>query len=127
MAVAVLALSALALGLRVAAGPSPAAMAAAATQFLASLTPEQRQQAMFPFDGAERTHWHFIPTEAFPRKGLTVKQMNETQQKLAHDLLRAGLSQRGYMTATQIMELENVLAAITSTRATWRTTSRPIA
>src|SRR6202022_925006 len=30
----------------------------------------------------------------------------------AHDLLKAGMSQRGYMTATQIMQLENVLAAI---------------
>lgn len=112
MAVAVIALSALALGLRVAAGPSPVAMAAAATMFLESLTPEQRQQAMFPFQGDERTHWNFIPTEAFPRNGLTVGQMNPSQRKLAHELLKAGLSQRGYMTATQIMELENVLAAI---------------
>ena len=101
-----------ALGLRAAAGPSAAAMAAAANKFLESLMPEQRQQAMFAFDGAERTHWNFIPTEAFPRNGLTVMQMNETQRKFAHELLRTGLSQRGYMTATQIMELENVLAAI---------------
>ena len=112
MAAAIIAVAALALGLRDTAGPSPAAMAAAATRFLESLTPEQRQQAMFAFDGDERTHWHFIPTEAFPRNGLTVKQMNEPQRKLAHELLKAGLSQRGYMTATQIMELENVLAAI---------------
>jgi len=110
IAAAVLALSAL--GLKVAAGPSPAAMAAAATKFLESLTPEQRQQAMFVFDGAERTHWHFIPTEMFPRNGLALKQMNPSQRKLAHELLKAGLSQRGYMTATQIMELESVLAAL---------------
>jgi hypothetical protein len=38
--------------------------------------------------------------------------MNESQRRLAHDLLKAGLSQRGYMTATQIMELESVLAVI---------------
>jgi hypothetical protein len=107
---AILALSAL--GLKDAAGPSPAAMAVAATKFLESLTPEQRQQAMFPFDGNERTHWHFIPTEIFPRNGLTLKQMNQSQRERAHDLLRAGLSQRGYMTATQVMQLESVLAAI---------------
>ena len=101
-----------ALGLRDAAGPSPAAMEAAATKFLESLTPEQRQQASFAFDGDERTHWHFIPTELFPRNGLTLKQMSPSQRKLAHDLLMAGLSQRGYMTATQIMQLESVLAAI---------------
>src|SRR5687768_11694960 len=105
-------LTASALGLTVTAGPSTVAMAAAATRFLASLTPEQRQQATFAFDGTERTHWNFIPTELFPRKGLTIKQMSESQRRLAHELLKAGLSQRGYMTATQIMELEGVLAAI---------------
>jgi len=110
MAAAILTVSAL--GLTVAAGPSPAAMAAAATKFLESLTPEQRQQAMFAFDGDERTHWNFLPTEIFPRNGLTVKQMNQSQRKLAHELLKVGLSQRGYMTATQIMELESVLAAL---------------
>ena len=41
-------------------------------------------------------HWHFIPTEMFPRKGLPVREMNATQRKLAHDLLKTGLSQRGY-------------------------------
>jgi hypothetical protein len=110
IAVGILAVSAL--GLKDAAGPSPAAMERAATKFLESLTPEQRQQAMFPFEGNERTHWHFIPTEIFPRNGLTIKHMNQTQRERAHDLLKAGLSQRGYMTATQIMQLENVLAAI---------------
>lgn len=94
------------------AGPSPAAMAAAATKFLERLTPEQRQRATFAFDGDERTHWNFIPTELFPRNGLTIKEMSQPQRKLAHELLKAGLSQRGYMTATQIMELENVLAAL---------------
>ncbi len=114
MAAAILTVSAL--GLTVAAGPSPAKMAVAATKFLESLTPEQRQQAMFPFDGDERTHWHFLPTEIFPRNGLTVKQMNQSQRKLAHELLKVGLSQGGYMTATQIMELESVLAALEAAR-----------
>ena len=105
-------LVAAALGLRFAAGPSPAAMQVAATTFLESLTPEQRKQATFAFDADERTHWNFIPTEIFPRNGLTLKQMDPSQRKLAHDLLKAGLSQRGYLTATQIMQLENVLAAL---------------
>ena len=101
-----------ALGLTVAARPSSEVMAEAATNFLKSLTPEQRRQAVFSFDGDERTHWNFIPTELFPRRGLTIKQMNKSQQKLAHSLLKAGLSQRGYMTATQIMDLEKILATI---------------
>ena len=110
LAAAILAVSTL--GVTVATGPSPARMAAAATEFLKSLTPEQRQIATFAFGDSERTHWHFVPTEIFARNGLTLKQMNPGQQQLAHELLKAGLSQRGYMTATQIMELEAVLAAI---------------
>ena len=38
--------------------------------------------------------------------------MTEPQRKLAHELLKAGLSQQGYLTATTIMELENILYAL---------------
>ncbi len=96
----------------IAADRSSTAMTSAATRFLDSLTPEQRQQATFAFAGDERTRWHFIPTETFPRKGLLIRDMTPPQRKLAHDLLRSGLSQRGYMTATQIMDLETVLGAL---------------
>jgi hypothetical protein len=91
---------------------SAAAMAGAAGKWLTSLTPEQRQQAVFAFDSDERLKWHFIPNESFPRNGLTFKEMSEAQRALAHDLLKTGLSSRGYLTATSIMELENVLRAI---------------
>jgi hypothetical protein len=92
-----------------AADRSASAMADAATKFLASLTAEQRQKAVFAFDSSERLHWNFIPTEAFPRNGLTVKEMSDAQRTLAHGLLKAGLSQRGYMTASAIMDLEAIL------------------
>ena len=67
---------------------SAATMAKAATGFLDSLTPEQKAKAVFPFDGDERLRWHFIPNEMFPRHGLMIKDMNEAQRRLAHDLLR---------------------------------------
>jgi len=104
--------AALTVGTLVAADRSSTAMASAAAKFLDSLSPEQRRQASFAFDADERLHWHFIPTEQFPRKGLTIKEMNASQRKLAHDLLKAGLSQRGYLTASSIMELETVLGAL---------------
>jgi hypothetical protein len=104
--------AAAALGSLIAAERSSSTMAVAATKFLGALTPEQRQQAAFAFDSDERLHWHFIPTEMFPRKGLLVRSMNEPQRKLAHDLLKAGLSQRGYLTASSIMDLETVLKAL---------------
>jgi hypothetical protein len=48
----------------------------------------------------------------FPRKGLMIKDMNEAQRRLAHDLLRSGLSARGYNKVTAIIELEDILRAI---------------
>ena len=93
---------------------SAASMADAAAKFLSALTPEQRQKAAFAFDSDERLKWHFIPTEMFPRNGLIVGDMTEAQRKAAHGLLQSGLSQRGYMTATAIMDLETVLNAIES-------------
>ena len=100
------------LGVLSAADRSPATMADAATRLLATLSPEQKQQATFPFDSSEREHWGFVPTEIFARHGLTIGSMSEPQRKLAHDLLKSGLSQKGYLTATSIMELENVLRVI---------------
>ncbi len=91
---------------------SPASMADAATKFLASLPPEQQKLASFPFDSSEREHWGYVPSEMFPRNGLTLGAMSEPQRKAAHDLLKSGLSQKGYLTATSIMELEDVLRAI---------------
>lgn len=89
-------------------------MTTAANRFLDALTPEQRQQTKLPLDSDDLTRWHYIPANQFPRKGLAIKDMNESQRKLAHDLLRTGLSQRGYTAATAIMELETVLRAIES-------------
>jgi hypothetical protein len=89
---------------------SSGAMATAAEKFLASLTPEQRQQATFPFDSPERLRWHFVPQ--FERNGLQLKAMTEPQRKLAQDLLKTGLSDRGYTTYSQIMQLENILKAV---------------
>jgi hypothetical protein len=106
------AVAALAIGSTIAAERSSSAMSDAATRFIGSLTAEQRQQASFAFDADERLHWHFIPTEMFPRKGLLIRSMTEPQRTLARDLLKAGLSQRGYLTATSIMDLETVLKAL---------------
>jgi hypothetical protein len=99
-------------GLTVASQRSASAMAGAANKWLASLTPEQRQKAVFAFDSDERLKWHFIPNEMFARNGLMIKEMSEPQRAFAHDLLKTGLSARGYLTATSIMELEKVLHAI---------------
>jgi len=91
---------------------SAATMARAAGQFLDGLTPEQRAKAVFAFDTDERLRWHFLPNEIFPRKGLMIGEMSEAQRRLAHDLLRTGLSERGYSKVTSIIQLEDVLKVI---------------
>jgi hypothetical protein len=78
----------------------------AADTFLASLEPEQRSRAVFEFEDAERLNWHFVPRA---RRGLPLKEMSAEQQELARGILRAGLSRRGYLTASTIIELELVL------------------
>lgn len=105
-------LACLPIGRMVAVERSITAMTKAANAFLAELTPEQREAATFPMASEERLRWHFIPNESFPRKGLSFRTMTETQKERANDLLKSGLSQRGYMTATTIIQLEDVLRAI---------------
>ena len=102
------------IGIMVGAERSASTMASAASRFLASLTPDQRTQAAFGFQSDERVKWHFIPTEMFSRNGLTIRAMTDAQRAHAHDLLSAGLSQRGYLTATTIMDLETVLRTLES-------------
>ena len=80
----------------------------AAITFLGSLTPEQRQFASFPFESPERQRWEFEPDERFPRLGLPMTRMSESQRSLAHALLKTGLSDRGYQLATAIMGRETL-------------------
>src|SRR4051812_29060402 len=88
------------------------AMAASASKWLASLNADQKQRATFAFDSDERMKWHFVPNEQFPRNGVQIKEMSEEQRTLAWDLLKSGVSARGFTTARAIMELENILKVV---------------
>jgi hypothetical protein len=96
-------------------------MAEAAQNFLAALSPEAKAQATFPVTGAERQNWHFIPRE---RKGLSLKEMSPAQRHLAHALLGSSLSHRGYLKATTIMSLEEILREIEQGRGPVRDPER---
>lgn len=79
-------------------------MVNSASRFLASLPADQRSRASFAFDDEEeRLRAHFIPTEVFERRGVTIEEMSPAQREAAHDLLQSGLSQRGYLTVSEIM------------------------
>ena len=101
----------LALGVRPAhAAPSDAAsVEAAARAFLASLSPDGRDRASFPFSGAERTRWHWTVPTSVPRNGLPLGEMSPEQRRLALALLRASSSPTGYRKAVDIMALQGVL------------------
>ena len=104
--------AALGLASTVASQRTAASMAGAAESFLATLTPEQRGMAALPFDSDDRERFHYIPTEMFPRQGLKIEDMDETQRRAAHALLEKGLSEVGYQVAVDVMELEGILAAL---------------
>ena len=74
--------------------------------FIESLTKEQRETALYPLSSEERLDWHYIPR---PRKGLSFKEMDGSQQKFAHALISSGLSRGGYAKAMAIMGLETIL------------------
>ena len=81
-------------------------MARAANTFLAALDRGQRDSAQFDFADEERLNWHFVPRA---RRGIAFKTMTTPQRELARALLQTGLSQRGYLKANTIIELELVL------------------
>jgi hypothetical protein len=89
-------------------------MVAAAQGFIANLTADQKKQAIFDYDNEERFSWEFVPlqdpkTRKYTRKGLPLEEMTPDQKKAALDLVKAGTSNTGYVTATTIMSLESIL------------------
>ena len=86
--------------------PAASEMNEAATTFLASLDGQQRKAATFEFKNEERENWHFVPMD---RAGVRFDALKPHQQHLAFGLLGTGLTQKGLLTATQIMTLEEIL------------------
>ncbi len=84
-------------------------MAVAADRLLASLTPEQAAKAVFPYDSPERLNWHFIPRD---RKGVSIKELSPDERALAFGLIQSGLAGSGFLKATTIMSLEQILKEI---------------
>ena len=88
-------------------------MAARATEFLSSLSEEQRKKACFPYADKERVNWHFVP-RIYP--GVPLQDLSADQKRLVHRLLQAALSGAGYHKTTTIMQLEDVLRQLAEAR-----------
>jgi hypothetical protein len=82
-------------------------MAAEAERLLATFDDQQQHAACwsFPSDD-ERRLWFYTPTN---HGGLTLAEMTSPQHRLVHRLLASALSTAGYVTASTILGLENVL------------------
>jgi hypothetical protein len=98
-------------------------MVEAAQNFLNALGTPLQGKALLPAVSEERFNWHYIPTHVtslpnanqlnlHKRTGVTLKEMTLDQRKAAHALLRSALSTQGYLKATAIMHLEDVLREI---------------
>jgi hypothetical protein len=90
--------------------PTPttgAAMTRAAQQFVASLSPDERNRAVLKFDDPRRLDWNNVPKPE--RKGLQLRDLTPPQQQLVHALLQTALSDTGYEKAVRITSLENNL------------------
>src|SRR4249919_1102660 len=84
-----------------------AKMAEEAERLIDSLDDGQRKLALWPFPGdEERRLWFYTPTD---HGGLTLAGMTQPQHRLLFRLVASGLSTAGYVTASTIMGLENVL------------------
>jgi hypothetical protein len=82
-------------------------MAEEATRLVESFDADQRRVAVWPFPSDdERRLWFYTPTD---HGGLTLAAMTQPQHRLVFRLLASGLSTPGYVTASTIMGLENVL------------------
>jgi hypothetical protein len=84
-------------------------MARAATGFLDSLEADQRTRATYAFADAERVRWHWTTPGNFPRNGLPLRDMTQSQRDLALALLRASVSEGGFQKALDIISLQNDL------------------
>jgi len=92
--------------------PGGAEMAKQANKLLASFNVEEKKAATFALDDPHRAAWWFTPQQKdrqSTRKGLRLDKMNADQQAGVLELLKLGLSGKGYEQATTIMSLEALL------------------
>jgi Protein of unknown function (DUF3500) len=92
-------------------------MAEAAERLIATFDDPQRADALRPFpSNDDRRQWFYTPTD---HGGLTLAAMTQPQHRLAFRLVASGLSTPGYVTASTIIGLENVLDMLEGFSATF--------
>jgi hypothetical protein len=69
----------------------------------------QKRIAVLPFSDTSRLKWNNLPVGLRARVGLNIGSMSIAQRKLVHRILSASLSSQGYLKATSIMHLDDLL------------------
>ena len=80
---------------------------AAAEEWLATLSADERKLALLPYESEKRVDWHFIPKDT--RKGFPLRDMTDDQRDAAIGLLKSLVSESGFAKTKSIMALEGVL------------------
>jgi len=74
-----------------------------------SFTQLQQRAGLLGFDDTSRLKWNNLPVGLRARVGTSVGKMTEDQRKLLHRVLSVSLSSQGYLKATSIMHLDDLL------------------
>jgi hypothetical protein len=80
-----------------------------ADSLIKTLTPLQKRSALLSFSDTARIKWNNLPVGLRARAGVSIGDMTEQQRRLLHRILSASLSSQGYLKATGIMHLDNLL------------------
>ena len=83
----------------------------AAQAFLDALSDAQRDRVLFPIDDSEWRRW--ANQHSLPRQGVSFEELDEAQRAAAFELMRAGLSAKGFRRSRDIMRLNYTLGEIT--------------
>ena len=98
-------------------GVSTDPMRRAASDFLASLNPDERNEVSFGINDDEWRRWMNI--HLYDRRGVGFLHMGEQQKEAGYGLLAASLSERGYAQARDIMRLDTTLGELNGDDFEW--------
>ena len=87
----------------------------AANNLVQTLNPVQKKMALLSFTDTARMKWNNLPVGLRARAGISIGNMTEEQRKLLHRILSVSLSSQGYLKATGIMHLDNLLNVFVDT------------
>ncbi|MFE2311746.1 DUF3500 domain-containing protein [Streptomyces sp. NPDC059441] len=94
-------------------GANTAQVVAAADAFLATLSDEQKDTALYDFDdAAKKTGWSNFPTPVVARNGLKLGDLTDEQQAAALKVMEAALSKKGYEELVEIRKADDYLASL---------------